>query len=117
MLEPVRTSYATGESIRWVRVHDLPDFVYFNHSIHINKGMGCATCHGRVDRMPRIYRVATLQMNWCLDCHRSPERYVRPVDRVYDMTYEYPANQMEVGAQLVKEYQIRKLTDCYTCHR
>src|SRR2546421_4575114 len=76
-LEPVRASFRTDQSIRWTRVHDLPDFVYFNHSIHINKGVGCETCHGRVDQMALMRQHASLQMEWCLDCHRNPEKYVR----------------------------------------
>jgi hypothetical protein len=116
-LEPVRASFRTGESIKWTRVHDLPDFVYFNHSIHVAKGIGCSTCHGRVDRMPLMYQVASLQMQWCLDCHRSPERYVRPREAVYRMDYEPPPDQLALGRKLVAEYQIRKLTSCSTCHR
>ena len=116
-LEPVRASFRTGESIQWTRVHDLPDFVYFNHSIHVNKGVGCSTCHGRVDRMPLMYQVASLQMQWCLDCHRNPERYVRPREAVYRMDYEPPADQLALGRKLVAEYQIQKLTSCSTCHR
>ena len=85
MLAPVVQSFASGESLRWNRVHDLPDFVYFNHSIHVAKGVGCATCHGPVDRMPLTWRVAPLTMQWCLDCHRAPEKYLRPVERVFDM--------------------------------
>ncbi|MBI3682814.1 MAG: cytochrome c3 family protein [Acidobacteria bacterium] len=117
MLEPVRQSWATGKSLEWNRVHDLPGFVYFNHSIHVNKGIGCQSCHGRVDQMPLMYQVNTLYMDWCLECHRNPEKYVRPRDKVYQMDYEYPANQAEVGARLVAEYKIQKFTDCYTCHR
>ena len=117
MLEPVRASWRTGQSIEWTRVHDLPDFVYFNHSIHVNKGVGCSTCHGRVDTMPLMYRVNTLYMNWCLDCHRQPEKYVRPRDKVFDMTWEAPADQLEQGKKLVAEYKIQSLTDCNTCHR
>jgi Cytochrome c7 and related cytochrome c len=117
MLEPVRASFRTGQSLVWTRVHDLPDFVYFNHSIHINKGIGCSTCHGRVDLMPLTFKVNTLYMNWCINCHRQPERYVRPRDKVFDMTYEPPSDQMELGRKLVAEYKIQKLTDCYTCHR
>src|ERR1043165_7937100 len=78
MLEPVRASYRTGEPLRWTRVHNLPEFVYFDHSIHVNKGVGCATCHGRVDQMPLTYQVASLQMEWCLECHQNPAHYVRP---------------------------------------
>ncbi len=117
MLEPVRASYRTGQSIEWVRVHDLPDFVYFNHSIHINKGIGCSTCHGRVDQMPLTFKVNTLYMQWCVECHREPEKYVRPRDQVFSMTYEAPDDQLELGARLVAEYKIQKLTDCVTCHR
>ena len=117
ILEPVRASYRTGESLQWTRVHDLPDFVYFNHSMHIYKGIGCATCHGRVDQMPLMMKENTLYMNWCINCHRNPERYVRPRDQVFNMTYEPPANQEELGRKLVEEYQIQSLTDCYTCHR
>jgi hypothetical protein len=116
-LEPVRASFRTGESIRWTRVHDLPDFVYFNHSIHVAKGVGCSTCHGRVDLMPLTFQVQTLQMKWCLDCHRNPERFVRPREAIYQMDYQPPANQAELGRKLVAEYQIQKLTSCSTCHR
>src|SRR4051794_32271558 len=100
-LEPVRQSFRTNQSIAWTRVHDLPDFVYFNHSIHINKGVGCATCHGRVDRMPLMRKEASLQMEWCLDCHRNPESYVRPREAVFDMQYVTPVNQLELGNKLV----------------
>lgn len=117
MLEPVRESYRTGKSLQWVRVHDLPDFVYFNHSIHIHKGIGCATCHGRVDLMPLTYKVNTLYMQWCLECHRNPARFVRPRDQVFNMAYEPPADQLELGQRLVAEYRIKSLTDCITCHR
>jgi len=116
-LEPVRTSFKTGRSIQWTRVHDLPDFVYFNHSIHVHKGVGCTTCHGQVDRMPLMWQEQSLQMEWCVDCHRSPERFVRPRADVFRVDYVPPANQLELGAKLVEEYQIQKLTNCSTCHR
>jgi hypothetical protein len=116
-LEPVRDSFRTGRSIEWTRVHDLPDFVYFNHSIHVHKGVGCTTCHGQVDRMPLMYQENSLQMEWCLDCHRNPERYVRPRNEVFSVDYVPPANQLALGERLVAEYQIRKLTSCSTCHR
>jgi hypothetical protein len=116
-LDPVRNSFRTDTSIRWTRVHDLPDFAYFNHSIHVNKGVGCATCHGAVDKMPLMRKEASLQMEWCLDCHRHPERYVRPREAVFDMNYAAPPNQLELGARLVADYHIKKLTDCSTCHR
>jgi len=117
MLEPVRTSFQTGKSLEWTRVHDLPDFVYFNHSIHVNKGIGCSTCHGRVDKMPLMFKVNTLYMQWCVECHREPEKYVRPRDQVFNITYEPPDDQMDLGQRLVAEYKIQKLTDCVTCHR
>jgi len=82
MLEPVRASYRTGQSIEWTRIHDLPDFVYFNHSIHVHKGIGCSTCHGRIDTMPLTRKVNTLYMQWCIECHRNPERYIRPRSEV-----------------------------------
>jgi Cytochrome c7 and related cytochrome c len=118
MLEPVRSSFRSGKSIEWTRVHDLPDFVYFNHSIHVNKGIGCSTCHGRVDQMPLMYKVNTLYMQWCVECHRHPERNVRPRDQVFNMAYETPApDQNEIGPKLVALYKIQSLTDCVTCHR
>ena len=98
-------------------MHDLPDFAYFNHSIHVNKGVGCETCHGRVDKMPLTWQRASLQMEWCLDCHRHPERYVRPREAVFQMDYEPPADQETLGRRLVKEYKIQSLTSCSTCHR
>ncbi|HWB83330.1 MAG TPA: cytochrome c3 family protein [Bryobacteraceae bacterium] len=120
MLEPVRASFRTNTSINWVRVHDLPDFVYFNHSIHISKGVGCETCHGRVDRMPLTWQDASLRMQWCLNCHRHPDRYVRPREDVTMMGYEPAGDQEQIGRQLVKQYHIqdaRALTSCSTCHR
>jgi len=115
ILEPVRASYRSGESLEWTRVHDLPDFVYFNHSIHINKGIGCASCHRRVDQMPLMYKENTLYMNWCITCHRNPENFVRPRDQVFNMAYE--RKDPDEGKRLVQEYHIQSLTDCYTCHR
>ena len=117
ILEPVRESFRSGTSLQWVRVHDLPDFVYFNHSIHIKKGVGCETCHGRIDQMSGIHQVKSLQMEWCLDCHRAPEKYVRPRAAVFTMGYEPDGPQLEVGRRLVKEYRIQSLTSCSTCHR
>jgi hypothetical protein len=117
ILEPVRESYRTGKPLQWIRVHDLPDFVYFNHSIHIKKGIGCTTCHGQVDQMPMTRQVNTLYMGWCLDCHRHPERYVRPRDQVFSVAWRPPSNQEELGRQLVKKYNIHSFTNCSTCHR
>jgi hypothetical protein len=117
MLEPVRASFRTGKSLAWTRVHDLPDYVYFNHSIHVNKGIGCSTCHGRIDLMPLTYKVNSLYMNWCITCHREPEKFVRPRDQVFNMAYEPPPDQLALGRRLVEQYKIQKLTDCWTCHR
>jgi hypothetical protein len=116
-LEPVRASFRNNTAIAWTRVHDLPDFVYFNHSIHVKKGVGCTTCHGQVDRMPLMWQEQSLQMEWCLDCHRDPERFVRPRDAVFSVSYQPPANQAELGRRLVAEYEIQKLTSCSTCHQ
>jgi hypothetical protein len=113
----VRASFRDNTPLQWTRVHDLPDFVAFHHARHVNKGIGCATCHGRVDRMPLVWAEQPLQMGWCLDCHQRPERYVRPRADVLRMDYEPPANQMELGARLVAEYGIRRLTDCSICHK
>jgi len=120
ILEPVRASFRDNKPLQWTRVHDLPDFVYFNHSIHVKKGVGCATCHGPVDEMPLMYQHATLQMSWCLDCHRNPAKYVRPRNQVYNMAWERPSDDPGLGARLVKEYKIasvEELTNCSTCHR
>ncbi len=116
-LEPVRESFRSGKSLEWVRVHDLPEFAYFNHSAHVNKGMGCSTCHGRVDRMPLVWQDKTLQMEWCLECHRAPERFVRPQAEVWNAAYEPPSNQLELGRKLVQEYGLKPRTSCSTCHR
>ncbi|HJL40678.1 MAG TPA: cytochrome c3 family protein [Myxococcales bacterium LLY-WYZ-16_1] len=118
MLKPVRDSYESGEPLVWNRVHDLPDFVYFNHSIHVAKGMGCATCHGRVDEMALVWQENTLHMAWCLDCHRNPEKYVRPKDQIYNMAWNPTAReQAELGPKLVEAYDIQTQDHCYTCHR
>jgi Cytochrome c7 and related cytochrome c len=120
ILEPVRASFRDNKPLHWTRVHDLPDFVYFNHSIHVRKGVGCATCHGRVDKMPLMYQEASLQMNWCVNCHRNPAQYVRPREEVYNMAWERPANDPDLGKRLVQEYKIAsvdQLTSCSTCHR
>ena len=119
-LEPVRESFRSGKSIEWVKVHQLADFVYFNHSIHVSKGIGCSTCHGQVNQMPLVWQANSLQMEWCLGCHRDPEPYLRPRGEVFNMDWRAPDNQLELGAELAKEYQIRsvrELTSCSTCHR
>jgi hypothetical protein len=117
MLEPVRASYRDDQSLAWTRVNALPDFVYFNHSIHVNKGIGCTSCHGPIAQMPLTWSANTLQMSWCLDCHRQPENYVRPRESVFDPNYQPPADQLALGRRLVNEYKIQSLTNCTTCHR
>jgi hypothetical protein len=117
MLEPVRESFRSDRSIRWIRVHDLPDYVYFNHSIHVAKGVGCTTCHGQINKMPLTWQENSLQMSWCLDCHRHPERFVRPRSEVFSVNWRPPTNQIEMGSKLVKEYGVLSLTSCSTCHR
>jgi Cytochrome c7 and related cytochrome c/Class III cytochrome C family len=132
-LEPIRESYRTDKSIEWVKVHRLADFVYFNHSIHVNKGVGCFSCHGQVDAMPLMYEENTLQMEWCLNCHREPEKFLRPKDQVFNMQYQQPSNehlveidgksytsQFELGKALREKYHLRTsqdITSCSTCHR
>lgn len=120
MLEPVRTSYRTNQSLAWTRVNSVPDFVYFDHSIHVKKGVGCTTCHGPIGEMPLTWRAETLYMRWCLECHRAPERFVRRREDVFKADYKPPRNQLELGRQLVFEYNIKpvkQMEDCYTCHR
>jgi hypothetical protein len=120
MLKPIRDSYQTGTPISWTRVHNLPDFAYFNHAIHVRKGVGCSTCHGPVDQMPLMWQSASLQMEWCLACHRQPERFLRPRDQVFNMSWKPAVDQLELGRKLMKEYNIRSaelLTSCSTCHR
>jgi hypothetical protein len=121
LLEPVRASWRDDRPLVWSRVHNLPDFVYFNHSAHIAKGVGCSTCHGRVDQMPLMYQEKSLQMEWCLDCHRAPEKYLRPRDQVFNMNYEPPPadTQLQEGAELARKYNVHheQMTNCAVCHR
>ena len=117
MLEPVRSSYRSGVPLEWTRVHDLADFVYFDHSIHIAKGIGCVTCHGEVDNMPLTWKAESLQMEWCLGCHRQPERFVRPRESIYDSRWTPGEDAQELGRRLVDEYSIDRLTNCTICHR
>jgi hypothetical protein len=117
MLEPVRESFKSDTPLEWNRVYDLPDFVYFDHSIHIKKGIACATCHGRVDKMPLTHKAKKLHMTFCLDCHREPEKFVRPREHVFDMEWEPEEDQETMGKRLVEEYKIKSLTNCTVCHR
>lgn len=120
LLAPVRQSWETGEPIAWNRVNNLADHVYFNHQIHVKKGVGCESCHGRVDTMATAVKANTFFMAWCLDCHRNPERFVRPLDQVYAMGYKPAEDQKTLGTRLVEEYNIRPanvLMECSICHR
>ena len=114
---PVRASYFDRKPIAWNRVNRLPDFVFFNHSIHVAKGVGCVTCHGRVDLMGEVHPQEPLLMSWCLDCHRAPEKYLRPRDRVTDMTWRPAGSQLASGRELVRRYDVAPTTDCSGCHR
>jgi hypothetical protein len=135
ILEPVRASFRNNTNLTWIRVHDLPDFVYFNHQIHVNKGVGCATCHGPIDKMPLTYQYNTLQMEWCLDCHRAPQKYLRPKDQVFNMGYQQPnaehpvaavaggekfTTQLALGTKLAELYKVSSpehMSTCSVCHR
>jgi hypothetical protein len=116
-LAPVRESAASGEPIEWVRVHDLPDFVYFDHSAHVNQGVSCVECHGRVDTMERVKQVEPLAMGWCLDCHRHPEPQLRPKELVTDLAWATDESREELGARLRRENDINPREDCSACHR
>jgi hypothetical protein len=119
-LEPVRASFRENKPLVWNRINNLPHFVYFDHSIHIHKGVGCETCHGRLDQMPLTWKFSSLHMEWCLNCHRSPENYLRPREEVFTMGWQPPIPQQELGRRLLKEYNVDpswKLTNCSICHR
>lgn len=116
-LVKVRESAATGSPVPWVRIHDLPDYVYFNHSAHVRRGVGCATCHGRIDKMEVVYQEKPLSMSWCLECHRAPEKFIRPKEEVTNMAWEPVEPQEVLGARLVQQYNLKPSTDCSTCHR
>ncbi|MEE9391982.1 MAG: cytochrome c3 family protein [Planctomycetota bacterium] len=113
----IEESYETGNSIEWIKVHDLPDYVYFNHSAHVLKGVGCETCHGRVDTMVEVYQAKPLSMGWCVDCHRNPEAHIRPLDQVTKMGWEVSDAQLALNRQMIADKHINPSTDCSTCHR
>jgi hypothetical protein len=142
LLEPIRASYRDNVPVQWTRVNNVPDFVYFNHSVHVAKGIGCQSCHGNVDRMPLMFQNASLQMQWCLDCHRNPTKNVRPREEVFNMNWDpkdrasflkymqpspreasnphwEPSGQdvARLQAKLAKDYELKSLTSCSTCHR
>jgi len=115
-LEPVRASFRADSSIRWVRVNDLPDFVYFNHGVHVHQGIGCVSCHGRVDQMNQVWQASSLQMEWCLECHRNPGAHIREREHVFDLAWT-PVDQAALGRELLARYDVRTRVDCSTCHR
>ena len=118
LLVPVRESFETGEPVEWIRIHHSPDFVYFNHSIHVNSGVGCETCHGRIDQMIEVRQAKPLSMGWCLDCHRAPEKYLRPVEEVTTMGYMPPGgDQLALGLELRHARNLNPTTNCAGCHR
>jgi hypothetical protein len=116
-LLPIRESFATGRPMEWVRIHNIPDYAYFNHSAHINAGVGCISCHGNVAQMVQVEQKQPLSMGWCLDCHRNPDPNLRPVDQVTNMDWQPPAGQAEFVAQWKKEKQINPPVNCSGCHR
>lgn len=119
MLAPVRESLAQGKPIRWQKVYALPDYVYFDHSVHVANGVGCTTCHGSIDKMPLTQKAAPLTMAWCLECHRNPAAHLRPPGEIFSTSWKKPADQLEEGRRLLTEYHIQSehLTDCSICHR
>jgi Cytochrome c7 and related cytochrome c len=115
---PIRASLASGRPVSWLRINRLPDYVFFNHAIHVNKGVGCETCHGRVDQMAVVRQAEPLTMSWCLDCHTHPERYLRPVEQVTAMGWHpVHATQLALGRELKQRYHVQELTTCTACHR
>ncbi len=118
-LAELQAAWDSQTAVEWNRVHNLPDYVYFNHSAHVNNGVGCSSCHGQVDAMEGMWKTETMTMGWCLDCHHAPDTQVRPLSEVFNLSYQAPHNQLELGAQLVADYHIdtEKLPQCSTCHR
>lgn len=120
MLEPVRASFRTGTPLEWTRVHNLPQFAYFNHSIHVHQGIGCSSCHGAIDQMPLTFAENPMYMEWCLECHRNVAKYIRPREEVFNMKWRPPRDQLAQGEKLIQQYHVkdvRSLTVCSTCHR
>jgi hypothetical protein len=117
MLEPVRASFRDNKPLAWNKVNDLPDFVYFNHSIHVAKGVACVTCHGQVDKMPLMYQAQSLQMEWCLACHRDPVANIRPREEVTNVNWQPPADLAALQRELAVKYNVQSKTSCSTCHR
>jgi hypothetical protein len=117
VLAPVRESFQTNKPIVWTRVSRLPDYVYFDHSIHVQKGVACTSCHGQVDEMPATAKAESLQMQFCIDCHVAPDKQIRPRDQVFNMQWQAPPNIAAIQADLAKKYDVKPMTSCSTCHR
>ncbi len=119
LLQPLHDSWNNNKPLEWTRVYDLPDFVYFDHSIHIAKGVGCTVCHGQIDEMPLTHKAQHMSMSWCLECHRAPEKFIRPADQVFNVNWQAPKDQIAQGLRLVEKYNIKteQLTNCSICHR
>ena len=119
MLQPLHESWKSGIPLQWTRVYDLPDFVYFDHSVHVAKGVGCTTCHGAINEMPITYKAETLHMMWCLKCHKHPEKFLRPADQIFNVDWAPPSNQIDRGEELkvLNDVKVEQLTDCSICHR
>ncbi len=120
LLEPVRASYQSGEPLPWVRVHQAPDYVYFSHEVHVNRGVSCVECHGKVNEMEVVKHAKSHSMSFCLECHRSPEKFLRPLDEVYNLDWVHPGGkkgQIEAGKKLVEEWDVNPPQSCSGCHR
>jgi len=116
-LQPVLQSFVTKDPLQWVRVHKLPDFVYFDHSIHLHAGVGCASCHGKINEMLVVTQAEPLSMSWCLDCHRDPDNHLRPTDQITNMDWAPPAEQSEFASRRKQDLNIEPTVDCSGCHR
>lgn len=116
-LEPVRQSYATGDPIEWIKIHDLPDYVFFNHSAHTTAGVSCVSCHGRIDQMEEVKQMEPLNMGWCLDCHRNPAPRVRPEELVTNLAWVPDRDPAEIGREIIEEKGLNPPTNCSGCHR
>ncbi|MGH8018003.1 MAG: cytochrome c3 family protein [Opitutaceae bacterium] len=119
LLAPVRASYETGEPVPWVRIHKAPDYVYFSHQVHVNRGISCYECHGQVNEMPVMFQAHAQSMGWCLDCHRAPEKQIRPLDEVFNLDWHAssPEAQLEQGRELVAKWNVDPPQSCSGCHR
>jgi hypothetical protein len=118
-LKPVYDSWTTGRPIEWVQIHKTPDYVYFNHAVHVNRGVSCYSCHGQVNEMPVVYHNKSLSMAWCLECHRNPENFLRPHEQVFNLDWHPPAgtSQREIGLKLKQAWKVNPPEDCSGCHR